>query len=92
MEQQNEDDKIKEYMQRSDTAVIFPEPVENEGAKNKPQEKEKTDSDAKNDQKSMDVDNKASTALENDKKHVPENDSSNHSKILLLFVVMHLGF
>lgn len=84
----DEDDKIKEYLQRSDTAVIFPEPVTNELAKSK---FEKSNCDLKDSQSlanSNDNNDDDDNGLKTDRNRMPENASSNNGKSDL-FVLMH---
>jgi hypothetical protein len=84
----NEDNKIKEYLQRSDTAVIFAEPVEkeeqikNENNKNK----NKTNFNESSGQSVINtVDENHKNGLKTDKKRMPENGSPNQSMSHYLF-------
>ncbi len=76
----NEDNKIKEYLQRSDTAVIFAEPVEKEE-----QIKNENNKNENSGQSVNTVDENHKNGLKTDKKRMPENGSPNQSMSHYLF-------
>lgn len=76
LDEQIEDNKIKEYLQRSDTAVIFAEPVDKEEKQQlKTDSKQKSGQSVINPEKEKDHKN----GLKTDKNRMTENGSPNQS-------------
>ena len=81
-DRQTEDKKIKEYLQRSDTAVIFAEPVELVQTKTEFIENNNNEKDGQKDGQSVKikVEDNDKNVVNTNENRIPESHSSNQSK------------
>ena len=88
---QTEDNKIKEYLQRSDTAVIFAEPVQTKPELSPKSQTARQTKLGQSISASKDNEKNSTTANESE---IPDNGSSNQSKsdfVLIAFTAMIEG-